>query len=170
MPGFTVGPWWHCIALLALLALPGALPAQQELASLGYARGSETAPVTVVEFGDFGCSACRKFALEGYPPLHEEFVATGKVRWIYVPFLLGLFPNAPEAARAAECAAEQDAFWEIHDLLFERQAEWKRLRNPASVLQALRSTAEARSRPLHHLLPGRRRPGPHPGEQPGSPA
>ncbi len=120
---------------LALLLGPGLLLAQDELAAVGYPRGNASAPVTVVEFGDFGCSACRQFALEGYPAIHAEFVATGKVRWVYVPFLLGVFPNAPEAARAAECAAEQDAFWPMHDVLFERQAEWKRPRNPIDLFR-----------------------------------
>jgi protein-disulfide isomerase len=127
--------WRETVIVLTLAAAPGLARAQDDLASLGYSRGLASAPVTVVEFGDFGCSACRQFALEGYPAIHEEFVSTGRVRWVYVPFLLGVFPNAPEAARAAECAAEQDAFWPIHDVLFERQEEWKRPRNPASVFQ-----------------------------------
>lgn len=135
MRGFDAGSSWLRIALLALLAAPSSLRGQEDLASLGYARGSDDAPVTVVEFGDFGCSACRQFALEGYPAIHEEFVVTGRVRWVYVPFLLGVFPNASEAARAAECAAEQDAFWPMHDVLFQRQEEWKRPRNPGSLLK-----------------------------------
>jgi protein-disulfide isomerase len=123
------------LALALLLTTPVLLHGQDDLAALGYSRGDASAPVTVVEFGDFGCSSCRQFALESYPAIHEEFVATGKVRWVYVPFLLGVFPNATEAARAAECAAEQDAFWPLHDLLFERQEEWKRPRNPSALLQ-----------------------------------
>lgn len=124
---------------LGLLLAPVSALGQEELASLGYSRGDAAAPVTVVEFGDFGCSACRQFALEGYPRIHEEFVSTGKVRWVYVPFLLGVFPNAPEAARAAECAAEQDSFWPMHDLLFTRQKEWMRPRKPFSLLQGYAS-------------------------------
>ncbi len=129
----------RALQVLAAVLLPfGAsaiLSAQDDLASLGYARGSDTAPVTVVEFGDFGCSACRQFAMEGYPAIQEEFVSSGRVRWVYVPFVLGVFPNAREAVRAAECAAEQDAFWGMHELLFERQEEWKRPRNPAALLR-----------------------------------
>lgn len=124
------------IVALALLVTGRPAASQKDLSTIGYARGSAAAPVTVVEFGDFGCGACRQFALEGYPALHAEFVATGRVRWVYVPLLLGVFPNAREAARAGECAAEQDGFWPMHDLLFERQSEWKRPRNPAAVLQA----------------------------------
>ena len=97
-----------------------------DLRTLGYARGSMEAPLVVYEFSDFGCPFCGKFALGMYPELHREFVATGKVRWVHVPFVMGMFPNGAEAARAAECAGEQERFWPMHDLLFQRQNEWKR--------------------------------------------
>ena len=60
--------------------------------------------MTVYEFSDFGCPFCGMFARGTYPELHEEFVETGKVRWTYVPFVMGMFPNGAESARAAECA------------------------------------------------------------------
>jgi len=101
-----------------------------DLRKIGYSRGAEDARVQVYEFSDFGCPFCGMFARETYPGLHEEFVATGKVRWTYVPFVMGMFPNGAESARAAECAAEQDKFWEMHDLLYENQNEWKASRNP----------------------------------------
>lgn len=103
-------------------------PAEDEVVDLrgiGYNIGSAAAPVVVVEFSDFGCPYCRKFALETFPALYEEFIRTGKVRWKYVPFTLGIFPNGAEAARAAECAGEQDRFLPMHDLLYRNQAEWK---------------------------------------------
>jgi protein-disulfide isomerase len=100
-----------------------------DLRKIGYSRGSDDAPVTVYEFSDFGCYFCGTFAKGTYPALHEEFVATGKVRWTYVPFVTGMFPNGAEAARAAECAAEQEMFWEMHDLLYDSQNEWKASRS-----------------------------------------
>jgi protein-disulfide isomerase len=89
--------------------------------------GDPNAPITVVEFSDFGCRFCRQFATETYPALYREFVMSGKVRWKYVPYVLGIFPNGELAARAGECAAEQGekAFWAMHDVLFERQREWQ---------------------------------------------
>lgn len=96
-----------------------------DMRRLGYVHGPEDAPITVYEFSDFGCPYCAKFALETYPALHREFVATGKVRWAYVPFVMGTFPNGGEAAKAAECAGEQDRFWVMHDRLFASQREWK---------------------------------------------
>ena len=101
-----------------------------DLRKIGYSRGAADAPVTVYEFSDFGCPFCGMFARGTYPGLHQEFVATGKVRWIYVPFVMGMFPNGTESARAAECAAEQGKFWEMHDLLFAKQNEWKSSRGP----------------------------------------
>ncbi|MGD8278314.1 MAG: thioredoxin domain-containing protein [Gemmatimonadota bacterium] len=121
-------------ALLALLlaALPRAGGAQQsvDVTKMGYDRGMSGAPILVVEFADFGCSACGQFARDVWPELQREFVATGRVRWKYVPFILGMFPNGDEAVKAAECAADQDAFWSMHDLLFQRQKEWNRLKDP----------------------------------------
>lgn len=104
-----------------------------DLRKIGYSRGAENAPVTVYEFSDFGCPFCGSFARNTYPLLHKEFVETGKVRWTYVPFVMGMFPNGAEAARAAECAAQQGRFWQMHDLLFEKQNEWKASRSPARV-------------------------------------
>lgn len=108
-----------------------------DLRKIGYSVGAEDAPVTVYEFSDFGCPFCGMFARATYPEIHEEFVETGMVRWTYVPFVMGMFPNGDEAARAAECAAEQDRFWEMHDLLYDRQNDWKSARNPRRLFNQL---------------------------------
>ena len=100
-----------------------------DLRMIGYARGSEDAPVKVYEFSDFGCPFCALFASGTYQELHEEFVETGLVRWTFVPFVMGMFPNGAEAARAAECAGEQERFWEMHDLIYDTQSEWKATRS-----------------------------------------
>jgi protein-disulfide isomerase len=106
-----------------------------DLSAIGYDRGDPDAPVFVVEFSDFGCPYCRKFATEIYPSLEKEFIRTGKVRWKYVPFALGIFPNGDLAALAAECAAEQGepAFWKMHDRLYDGQREWKSTSEPAEL-------------------------------------
>lgn len=93
--------------------------------AIGWSKGSPDAPVVVMEFSDFGCPYCARFSQETYPALHREFVETGRVRWQYVPFVMGMFPNGAEAARAAECAGEQDRFWPMHDLLYAEQRRWK---------------------------------------------
>jgi protein-disulfide isomerase len=109
-------------------------PQSVDVTKLGYDRGMPGAPVLVVEFADFGCSACGQFARDVWPELQREFVANGRVQWKYVPFILGMFPNGDEAAKAAECAADQNAFWSMHDVLYEKQKEWSRLKNPQAKL------------------------------------
>jgi protein-disulfide isomerase len=110
-----------------------------DVAKLGYDRGTPGAPIVVIEFADFGCSACGQFARDVWPQLEREFVATGRMQWKYVPFTLGMFPNGDEAAKAAECAADQDSFWSMHDLLYGQQRDWSRLRDPADKLKELAS-------------------------------
>lgn len=107
-----------------------------ELNGIGHVLGSVDAPVTVVEYGDFACSACAQFARVTWPTIRERYVETGRVRWRMVPFELG-FPNSDEGARAARCAAEQDAFWDMHDALFLRHQDWVGERRPRAALVGL---------------------------------
>ena len=96
-----------------------------QLADLGAHRGADGAPVTVVEFSDFGCVFCARFHEESYGALHDEFVASGDVAWKYVPITVGGFPNGFEAALSAECVGEQDGgahFARIRD----RLCRWRR--------------------------------------------
>jgi Na+/H+ antiporter NhaA len=81
-------------------------------------RGPETAPVTVVEYGDFECPYCGR----AEPIVRELLADFGDVRyvWRHLP-LSDVHPHAQLAAEAAEAAAEQDAFWEMHDLLLGHQ-------------------------------------------------
>jgi len=94
------------------------------LAGVGHDMGFATARVFIVEFGDFGCSYCAKFNVETYPKIDSAYVRTGIVRWKMVPFVTGMFRNSREVAEASECAAEQGAFWKMHDLLYAKRKEW----------------------------------------------
>lgn len=87
------------------------------LAKDGPTRGSDKAPVTLVEFSDFRCSFCRKFWQTTLPLLDKNYISTGKVRFIYRHFAV-LGKPSELAAQAAECAGEQGKFWEYHDKLF----------------------------------------------------
>jgi protein-disulfide isomerase len=87
-------------------------------------RGDPNALLTVVEFSDFQCPYCKRHSLESQPALDEKYVDSGKVRWVFKHFPLNIHPQAPAAGVAAECASEQDMFWEMHELLFERSADW----------------------------------------------
>lgn len=84
------------------------------------ARGEADAPVTVVEVSDYGCSHCRNFNVGGTAEaLDQQYVDTGQVRWIALPYALSN-QTAP-TAEAAMCAADQGAFWEFHEAMFELQ-------------------------------------------------
>jgi len=101
-------------------------------------KGRPDAPVTVVEMSDFQCPYCRAFATETFPTLDQEYVQTGKVRWIFVNFpLTEIHPNAAAAAELAMCSAKQGKFWPMHDLLFAHQRVWAPLREPGQFLLTL---------------------------------
>lgn len=85
----------------------------------GYTMGSDTAPVEVVEYGDFECPACAYFATIQMPTINRQLIETGQVRWRYRDFPLSdIHPYARLSAHAAQCAGEQGKFWEMHDQLF----------------------------------------------------
>lgn len=84
-------------------------------------KGSEDAPVTIVEFSDFQCPFCRKHYTQTMPQLEQDYISTGKVKYVYRDFPLSFHPGAQSAAEAGECAEEQDKFWEYHDKIFDEQ-------------------------------------------------
>jgi len=91
-------------------------------------KGSPDAPVTVVEFSDFQCPFCSRFFEQTLPLIEENYIDTGKIKFVYKDLPLdNLHPNARAAHIAAECADEEGKFWEYHDVLFEKQAEWRSL-------------------------------------------
>jgi Na+/H+ antiporter NhaA len=81
-------------------------------------RGNPDAPVTMVEYGDFECPFCG----QAEPVVRELLAGHGDVRyvWRHLP-LLDVHPHAQLAAEAAEAAAVQERFWEMHDLLLDHQ-------------------------------------------------
>jgi protein-disulfide isomerase len=79
--------------------------------------GPADAPITIVEFSDFECPFCSRFARETAPALRRQY--GDRIRWIFVNYpLRSIHPNAYEAALAGECAAEQGRFWPFYDELF----------------------------------------------------
>jgi len=86
-----------------------------------HVRGPEEAPVTILLYNDFQCTDCN------YLPVAQQLLENHPedVRIVYRDFpYSAFFDKAELAAQAAEAAARQDKFWEMHDLLFEKQAEW----------------------------------------------
>lgn len=91
----------------------------------GYVLGSDSAPVEIVEYGDYQCPGCANFDIVTLPDVKERLVATGKARFVYRDFPLDrIHPHARLAAHAAACADEQGKYWQMHDLLFQGQPDW----------------------------------------------
>jgi protein-disulfide isomerase len=98
-----------------------------------YTQGAGTDGVTVVEFGDFQCPACRSY----YPitkQLKEKYGDRIKFQFRHFP-LVQVHQNAMVAHRAAEAAGRQGKFWEMHDLLYERQQAWESSKNPTAIME-----------------------------------
>jgi protein-disulfide isomerase len=85
--------------------------------------GSPDAPVTMIEYSEYLCPYCRRFVLETMPLIEEEYIDTGQVKLIFRDFPVH-GEGAIAMAMVAECAADQDKFWEMHILLYERVEEW----------------------------------------------
>ncbi len=84
-------------------------------------KGDKDAKVTIVEFSDFQCPFCERFFTQTLSSIEENYVDTGKVKFVFKDFPLGFHQNAQKAAEATECADEQGKFWEMHDKIFENQ-------------------------------------------------
>ncbi|HTV94824.1 MAG TPA: thioredoxin domain-containing protein [Steroidobacteraceae bacterium] len=86
-------------------------------------QGSEHAPVTLLEYGDFECPSCR-VAVQTPKLLLDRF--PNRIRFIFRHFpMQEAHPHALIAAEAAEAAAAQGKFWAMHDLLFQNQPHLK---------------------------------------------
>ena len=136
---------------IGMIAVAAALQGQAVPAAkdplAGRMRGPATAPVTVYEMSDFQCPYCRTFALNIFPALDSAYVTPGKVRWVFINFpLTSVHANSAAAAQTAVCAAQQNAFWPVHDLLFRHQEVWAPLKDPGAFFLTLADSARI-SRP-----------------------
>jgi protein-disulfide isomerase len=100
-------------------------PVALDMETYAAAMGDPGAPVTIVEFTDYECPFCQRYSNDTMPTLISEKIDSGEVYYILKDLPLeSIHPNARAAAVAARCAGEQDAYWEMHDALFEAQGEW----------------------------------------------
>jgi len=110
----------------------------EALASVGRSVGSDDAPVTILEWGDYECPGCRElqsrlaWVLEQHPE---------RVRFVYRHWPLEFHDRARPAAQTAECAGEQGEFFPFHELLFSR-SDWRRADDLERELVALAKEAE----------------------------
>jgi len=118
---------------------PGVTPFDANPQQPGYTyggdafRGSAEAETALIVFIDFQSAENRTYMLETWPNVGEKYVEIGQVRLV-----VKHFPTAEQgfqAAKAAECAGQQEAFWAMHDLLFEKQEEWSQAEDVAAALK-----------------------------------
>jgi len=87
-----------------------------------HSLGDPKAKVLLVEFSDYQCPYCGRYANDTFSKLIDTYVKTGKVRYALRNFpIQQLHPLAEKAAEAAECAGEQGRYWEMHERLFKNQ-------------------------------------------------
>lgn len=103
----------------------GAKPAAPNVTSVNVYgepfRGTNTAKVALIEYSDFDCSFCGRYARNIFPKVDGDFVMTGKVRYFFRDLPEPNETNAWLKARAARCAGDQGKFWQMHDRLFAAQ-------------------------------------------------
>jgi protein-disulfide isomerase len=122
------------ISYVVLTPKPAAVVVDANLPLLeakGYVMGSDSAPVEIVEFGDFECPACGQFVTITEPDIRSRLVATGLARFRFVdfPFSPSEHPSSMFAHNAAACANVQDKFWDMQDRIYTNQFEWSQLAN-----------------------------------------
>ena len=119
-----------------------ALAAQPIDVPLGNApiKGNPDAPITIIEYSDFQCPFCLRH-FENTMPQLQGYIDAGQVRYIFKDFpIRTIHPQAQKAHESARCARElggENAFWEMHSLLFSSQAEWAGAENHVAILKRL---------------------------------
>ena len=82
-------------------------------------KGVAEAPILIIEFSEYECPFCNR-VLPTLDQLHEEYA--GQIKHVFMNYPLPFHANAQKASEAAECAADQGKFWEMHDMLFANSA------------------------------------------------
>ena len=95
----------------------------EQVVDTDHIRGDKTAPVTLVEYSDFQCPACKSFYPFVERLLSEE--ASSTLRFVYRHFPLTQHKNAIPASKASESAHIQGKFWEMYNILFDKQQDWE---------------------------------------------
>ncbi len=84
--------------------------------------GKASAPITIVEFGDFQCRFCDRFAKETEPQINSTYIQTGKASLVFKNFVTH-GSDSVTAAVAAQCAKDQGKFWNFYATLYNNQGE-----------------------------------------------
>lgn len=129
---------WVIIGLVAILLIGGSVwysgqiqeRNNEGIVTKNNIKGNENAPVILTEYSDFQCPACAAFQ-----PVVNDILSQypEDLKLEYKHFPLPIHALAEPAARAAEAAGQQDAFFAYHDLLFTNQAAWSNTANPTAL-------------------------------------
>lgn len=84
--------------------------------------GDPSAPITIVEFGDYQCHQCYNWYHNTKPAITRDYIDTGKANLVFVDMAF-LGRDSPKAAQATYCAEEQGMYWEYHDMLYNLQED-----------------------------------------------
>jgi protein-disulfide isomerase len=123
---------WGILAIAAVLIgvfVISSTPEQQQLNESGTAiTGPTNAPILMTEYGDFQCPSCAK-VFPTLSTIKKEYRSQLQFTFVHYP-LKSIHKNAYAAALASEAAKDQGKFWEMHDMLYTKQAEWSNLEKP----------------------------------------
>ncbi|MEM3126612.1 MAG: DsbA family protein [Candidatus Woesearchaeota archaeon] len=86
-------------------------------------KGDKNAKVTIVEFSDYQCPYCARFYSQTLPQIEENYIKSGKVKFVYRDYPLPFHQFAQKASEAAECAGDQEKYWEMHNKIFDNQQQ-----------------------------------------------
>ena len=91
--------------------------------STGHQRGNDDALVALIEFSDYECPFCIRHTRETMPLIEKNYIATGKILYGFRDFPIDqLHPQAIRAHEAAQCAGDQQKYWEMHGRMFGQPA------------------------------------------------
>ena len=81
-------------------------------------KGDPSAPITILEWGDYQCTFCYKFHQNTLDIINDDFIKTSKVKLVFKDFPLN-GPDSLLAAEASYCAEDQEKYWQYHDELYK---------------------------------------------------
>ena len=82
--------------------------------------GDPSAPVTIIEFGDYQCPFCKRWNENTKPAIEEKIIETGRANLIYVDLAI-IGPDSVKIHAGSYCAADQGLYWEYHDFAYASQ-------------------------------------------------
>ena len=150
--GSETGMWFGIMAVITIVILGGILLAARGqsnstsstttgtlpvVTDSDWSRGSKDAPNVLVEYADFQCPGCAiaEVTLEKLNAEHSD-----KVRIVFRHFPLPQHANEDIMARASEAAGIQGKFWEMHDMIYAKQADWSNSSNPQPIVEGYAQT------------------------------